>query len=171
MEIGQRIKIERQTAEWTQEQLADRIFVSKRTISNWETGKTVPDIESVLRLAKIFKLSLDDLLVEDSAIVKEIKRKEELTNLSIIYYVGPVLTGLILMGMMYFSSALGKEGSLYLITAALLTNFITMCMFKLNIDRLRNKEQKFQQEMRQMKIVGTAMVVFVCIVLIVLHFI
>ncbi|BBM16884.1 hypothetical protein G15_0525 [Enterococcus avium] len=116
-------------------------------------------------------MSLDDLLVEDSAIVKEIKRKEELTNLSIIYYVGPVLTGLILMGMMYFSSALGKEGSLYLITAALLTNFITMCMFKLNIARLRNKEQKFQREMRQMKIVGTAMVVFVCIVLIVLHFI
>lgn len=38
MEIGQRIKIERQAAKWTQEQLADKILVSKRTISNWETG-------------------------------------------------------------------------------------------------------------------------------------
>ena len=47
MEISQRIRSERQAAEWTQEQLADRIFVSKRTISNWETGKTIPDIESV----------------------------------------------------------------------------------------------------------------------------
>lgn len=65
MEISQRIKSERQAVEWTQEQLADRIFVSKRTISNWKTGKTIPDIESVLRLSTIFKLSLDDLLVED----------------------------------------------------------------------------------------------------------
>lgn len=53
MEISQRIKLERQTVKWTQEELADKIFVSKRTISNWETGRTVPDIESVLRLAKV----------------------------------------------------------------------------------------------------------------------
>ncbi|WP_253295963.1 helix-turn-helix transcriptional regulator [Enterococcus raffinosus] len=101
MEINQKIKTERQAAEWTQEQLADKIFVSKRTISNWETGKTLPDIESVLRLAKVFQISLNDLLVEDSAVVKELKRKEELANISGIYYLGPVLTGVILILLMY----------------------------------------------------------------------
>ena len=93
MEIGQRIKIERQAAKWTQEQLADKILVSKRTISNWETGRTLPDIESVLHLSKVFQVSLDDLLVEDSAVVNEIQRKEELANIAGLYYVGPVLTG------------------------------------------------------------------------------
>lgn len=101
MEINQKIKTERQAAEWTQEQLADKIFVSKRTISNWETGKTLPDIESVLRLAKVFQISLNNLLVEDSAVVKELKRKEELANISGIYYLGPVLTGVILILLMY----------------------------------------------------------------------
>lgn len=97
MEISQRIRSERQAAEWTQEQLADRIFVSKRTISNWETGKTIPDIESVLRLSTIFKLSLDDLLVEDSDMVKEIKRKETIAKLSVLYFVEPILTALFLL--------------------------------------------------------------------------
>lgn len=171
MEISQRIKMERQAAKWTQDQLADKIFVSKRTISNWETGKTVPDIESVLHLSKVFQVSLDDLLVTDSAVVKEIKRKEKIANLTGLYYIGPGLTGIILILMMYLSSAIVRGGLLYFITAALLTNFITLSSFKWKIAHLKDEEEKFHKEMKWTKIAGAGMVVITCIFLIILYFI
>lgn len=169
MEISQRIKTERQTAEWTQEQLADKIFVSKRTISNWETGKTVPDIDSVLRLAKIFAVSLDDLLLENSTVVKEIQRKEKIANLSRVYFIGPVATALLLIGLMYSLSEISNTGVIAFITAALLTNFFTMCVFKEKLAQLKGKEEKFKKEMKQMKIVGTVMVVLACLFMIALY--
>lgn len=171
MEISQRIKMERQAAKWTQDQLADKIFVSKRTISNWETGKTVPDIESVLHLSKVFQVSLDDLLVTDSAVVKEIKRKEKIANLTGLYYIGPGLTGIILILMMYLSSAIVRGGILYFITAALLTNFITLSSFKWKIAHLKGEEEKFHKEMKWTKIAGAGIVVITCIFLIILSYI
>ena len=171
MEINQKIKTERRVAEWTQEQLADKIFVSKRTISNWETGKTLPDIESVLRLAKVFQISLDDLLLEDSAVVKELKRKEELANISGIYYLGPVLTGIILILLMYLPLRNANEVFLLLIVAALITNFSTLSALKWKIAHLKGQEEKFYKELKYMKIAGVSMVVITFIFIIALHFI
>ncbi|MDN6216768.1 MAG: helix-turn-helix domain-containing protein [Enterococcus sp.] len=171
MEISQRIRSERQAAEWTQEQLADRIFVSKRTISNWETGKTIPDIESVLRLSTIFKLSLDDLLVKDSDVVKEIKRKEELTNLSGLYYIGPVMTMLILILMMYLPSEIVDSGRIYFVASAFFTNFITLCAFKWKIAYLKGKEDIFTREMKYTKIASICLLTLVCLFMVVLYFI
>ena len=139
MEISQRIKLERQTLKWTQEELADKIFVSKRTISNWETGRTVPDIESVLRLAKVFHVSLDDLLLEDSTVVNEIKRREEIVNLSWVYFIGPVLTAILLIVMMYSLPEMSNTGAVSFISAASLTNFFTLCVFKGKIAQKRTK--------------------------------
>lgn len=137
MEISQRIKTERQTAEWTQEQLADKIFVSNRTISNWETGKTVPDIESVLRLAKIFHVSLDDLLLENSVVVKEIKRKEKIAKLSALYFVGPILTAAILFVIIFLPEETTHRELTYFVLAAASANFATMFAFQFKLDRLK----------------------------------
>ena len=49
MEIGNKIKEARNGAELTQDQAAEKIMVSRQTISNWETGKTMPDIASVIK--------------------------------------------------------------------------------------------------------------------------
>lgn len=72
MKIIQTLKEKRKEHQLTQEQLAEKIFVSTKTISNWETGKTKPDIENLILLAKLFDLSLDDLLLEGSEIVESI---------------------------------------------------------------------------------------------------
>lgn len=80
MRIGEVIKEKRIECQLTQEQLSEKIFVSKKTISNWETGKTIPDIDSLIRLAHLFNLSLDNLLLEGSDIVKDIKKKEKVYN-------------------------------------------------------------------------------------------
>lgn len=81
MKISKVIKEKRTEYKLTQEQVAEKIFVSRKTISNWETGKTIPDIESVIRLANLFNLSLDNLLLEGSDIVNDIKTKEKIATL------------------------------------------------------------------------------------------
>jgi len=77
MQISQSIKEKRKEHQLTQEQLAEKIYVTNKTVSNWETGKTTPDIDSLIRLAKLFDLSLDSLLEEGSNIVENIKKIEE----------------------------------------------------------------------------------------------
>lgn len=73
MKISQVIKDKRKELGFNQEELADKIFVSKKTISNWETGKTTPDLESILRLSDLFNLSLDELIKGDKSVMEKIK--------------------------------------------------------------------------------------------------
>ena len=51
----------------TQEKLAERMNVSRQTISKWETGDAVPDLDKLLELSKLFSCTLDALLKEDMA--------------------------------------------------------------------------------------------------------
>lgn len=81
MPIGKILKDKRTDYGLTQEQLSEEIFVSRKTISKWETGKTTPDIDSLIRLAKLFDLSLDNLLLEGSEVVENIKKYAELKRL------------------------------------------------------------------------------------------
>lgn len=49
----------------TQENVAEKINVSRQTISNWENEKSYPDIISVIELSNLYSISLDDLLKGD----------------------------------------------------------------------------------------------------------
>lgn len=53
MEFGQRMKGYRIDAGMNQEELADKIYVSRQTISSWENGKSYPDIHSLLMLISL----------------------------------------------------------------------------------------------------------------------
>lgn len=70
MELGQHIKGHRARLDMSQEHLAEAIFVSRQTISNWETGRTYPDVQSLLLLSNLFDVSVDDLIKGD---VEEMK--------------------------------------------------------------------------------------------------
>lgn len=71
MEIGKQIKKYRNEIGLSQEQLAERIFVSRQTISNWENDKNYPDIKSLLLLSSLFEISLDKLVKGDLEKMKE----------------------------------------------------------------------------------------------------
>ena len=57
MEIGKKLRQARTQAGLTQEQAAERILVSRQTVSNWETGETLPNIETLKRLSDLFDVS------------------------------------------------------------------------------------------------------------------
>lgn len=64
MEIGNKLNQLRKLSGMTQEQLAEKINVSRQTISKWESDSTSPDLESIVKISRIFHVSLDDLLKE-----------------------------------------------------------------------------------------------------------
>ena len=78
-----RIRVERAEVRMTQQQLADAIGVSRQTVSNWETGKTYPDIVSVIRMSGLYSVSLDCLLKEEKTVSNDLNYLnylEESTN-------------------------------------------------------------------------------------------
>ncbi len=76
-DIGTKLKNARNNAELTQEDIAEKIGVSRQTISNWENNKSYPDIISVIKLSDIYSISLDTLLKEDENMIKHL---DESTN-------------------------------------------------------------------------------------------
>ncbi|MBP1996944.1 phosphotransferase [Paenibacillus eucommiae] len=63
MNIGEKLKLRRIKAGFTQEQIAAKMNITRQTLSNWEVGKNTPDINSIIELAQIYSLSLDELLL------------------------------------------------------------------------------------------------------------
>ena len=71
LQVSLSIRHERERLGLSQEALAERIYVSRQTVSNWETGKTYPDIESLLLMAEVFDVSLDSLVKGDEVVMEE----------------------------------------------------------------------------------------------------
>lgn len=77
MEIGKKLKEARTRSNLTQEQVAEELYVSRQTISNWENEKSYPDIISIIKLSDLYSISLDELLKGDE---KMIEHLDESTN-------------------------------------------------------------------------------------------
>ena len=82
MEFGKQIKKLRQEAQLSQEELAERIYVSRQTISNWENDKSYPDVNSLVLLSETFQISLDKLIKGDIEVMKDVIQKEEIEKMN-----------------------------------------------------------------------------------------
>lgn len=71
MTIGEALKNHRVTQQMSQEEVATKILVTRTSISNWETGKTVPDSLNLLKLSIIYGCSVDELLKKERAGMKK----------------------------------------------------------------------------------------------------
>ena len=108
MEIDKKLKNARVNSGLTQEQVAEKLMVSRQTISNWETGKSLPDIVSIMNMSDLYQISLDELLKgaqrmkekmeKDVKTTKENKRLMLTTAIlvlivAIVYFVGIIVGG------------------------------------------------------------------------------
>ena len=71
MELGSRIKQYRSIHGWNQDDLAEKMYVTRQTISNWENDKSYPDLQSLLLLGSLFGVSLDQLVKGDIEIMQK----------------------------------------------------------------------------------------------------
>lgn len=82
MELGNQIKHYRNEKGLSQEELAERVYVTRQTISNWENNKNYPDINSIVLLREIFEISIDNLIKGDLEKMKKEINSEEVKKLN-----------------------------------------------------------------------------------------
>lgn len=98
MELGSQIKKYRGELELSQEELAEKVFVTRQTISNWENEKSYPDIHSLLLLSSLFGISLDQLIKGDIEIMKdeiskaEIEKHNRLGNIYTLLFIACLIS-------------------------------------------------------------------------------
>ncbi|WP_262315983.1 helix-turn-helix domain-containing protein [Lacticaseibacillus parakribbianus] len=63
MKFATQVRTYRQERGWSQEALAQQLFLTRQTISKWEQGDATPDLETLVRLATLFNVSLDRLVL------------------------------------------------------------------------------------------------------------
>ncbi len=96
MEIGNQIKKYRNELHLSQEELADKIFVTRQTISNWENEKNYPDIKSLVMLSSLFGISLDSLVKGD---LEEMKKQIKESDIREFHKQGSVIAVLMIVMM------------------------------------------------------------------------
>ena len=78
MDFNEKLQQLRKQKGWTQEELAELLFVSRPAVSKWESGRGHPGIESLKTISKLFSVSIDDLLSgEDLIALAENEQKEK----------------------------------------------------------------------------------------------
>ena len=76
--LGEKLMTLRKKSGYSQQELADRLKVSRQTISNWELNQGAPSIGKAKELADIYKISLDDLVGDEVEVVARKKREPDL---------------------------------------------------------------------------------------------
>ena len=114
MEIGKKLKDARMRSGFTQESVAEKVNVSRQTISNWENEKSYPDIISVIELSNLYSISLDELLKGDEKMMEHL---EESTNVvkSTRKLIGAILLNLITVILLVTLSMFLPDRSYYLL--------------------------------------------------------
>lgn len=100
MNIGEKIKNAREENNLTQTQASESLMVSRQTISNWENGKSLPDILSVIRMSELYKISLDELLKGDKAMMEKIEKDAEISKTErkiVNYAMVSILSGIMIL--------------------------------------------------------------------------
>lgn len=126
MEFGEKIQRLRNQNKWTQEQLAEKLYVSRTAVSKWESGKGYPNIDSLKDIAKLFDKTIDELLSNEEII--DIAKNENTTNMkrtnNLIYGLLDIISVLFIFLPLYAKKAEDFVYSVSLISTNDISNII-----------------------------------------------
>lgn len=132
MELGNKIKYYRGEKELSQEELAERVYVSRQTISNWENNKSYPDINSIVLLSEVFEISIDNLIKGDVEQMKKEINAEEVKKLNFYATMMAILmlvATILLMPMLKFIGLYGFIPYFVLVACAM--------FFAIKVDKIK----------------------------------
>ena len=132
MELENKIKYYRGEKEFSQEELAERVYVSRQTISNWENNKSYPDINSIVLLSEIFEISIDNLIKGDVEQMKKEINTEDVKKLNLyssIMLILMLVATILLMLMLKFIGLYGFIPYFVLVACAM--------FFAIKVDKIK----------------------------------
>ncbi|GLO67542.1 transcriptional regulator [Oceanobacillus kimchii] len=135
MIFGDKLKKEREKRGWSQDYLAEKVYVSRQSVSKWETGKNYPSIEVIINLSDLFGITIDELLRSDEELKEKVIRDSKQlahpkwkTFFDSLFLLGAflLLVKLIILGLNYFigTEFLVTDGKL----VKILANFLPLAM-------------------------------------------
>ena len=81
--IGKNIRLLREYNNMSQQELADKLYITRQSISKWESGLVAPDLEKLLKMSELFNVKIDDLL-NDNFIINKNKLSKVMLILTFI---------------------------------------------------------------------------------------
>ncbi|WP_232043134.1 helix-turn-helix domain-containing protein [Enterococcus faecium] len=129
MTISKVIKQKRIEKQLTQEDIAEMLLVSKKNISNWENGRTIPDTENLIQFAKLFDLSLDNILLGEEKIMVKNHTKTLILLFHFVIFLSLVFT-LIQSGFFYFSHSIATWLLIFFLSLLLIINTLIIIFNK-----------------------------------------
>ncbi|MGD6856412.1 helix-turn-helix domain-containing protein [Bacillus infantis] len=132
MVFSEKLKVERKNKGWSQEELAEQLFVSRQSVSKWENSQSFPSIEIIIRLSDLFGITIDELLRSDEELKeKVIKDSKQLAHpklkflFDVVFLVG-VLFLIVKIGIILLNKFTGWE--LTLIGGSFFWNFVPLLL-------------------------------------------
>ena len=118
MNIGKHLKTLHEKNNLTQEQLADKLFVSRSNVSKWERNISLPDAGTLLELSKIFNVSVDDILLgnnknDSSGVLNIYKQIEKQKKVMLIICVSSII--IILLFLIYYFLSFYNSNKIFLV--------------------------------------------------------
>ena len=108
--ISDNLKRIRKEKGWTQQELADKLYVTRQAVSNWELGKTEPDADMLIKISEIFQVNAENILGTES-ISPTVERINKIDKVLIVYLVLLVIfiaaryTGIYVNSLLKYSGA------------------------------------------------------------------
>lgn len=131
MEIGSKLKKARIDSGLTQENVAEKIQVSRQTISNWENEKSYPDIISVIKLSDIYGISLDELLKGDSNMIKHLEESTNVVNSNKRLLMAIGFNVLLLILFIFFNSMIARNKCMMIASASVMVISTTALFYQI----------------------------------------
>lgn len=133
MKIGDKLKKARMDKKLTQEEVAEKIFVSRQSISNWENNKTYPDIGNVIALSDLYQISLDELLKGSDNFMKHLEESTDIVKSNKKLIIIIIFALLVVIAMAIFTEFLPEK--IFLVSIFTLSVIVTGLVYSEIIKR------------------------------------
>ena len=77
MNLGEKLYKYRKDNGWSQEEFAEKLNVSRQTVSKWEMGKAIPELEKLIKISELYQVTIDDLVKDNYEINSNGKNKQD----------------------------------------------------------------------------------------------
>ncbi|MCO8286428.1 helix-turn-helix domain-containing protein [Tetragenococcus halophilus] len=104
MKIGEQIKNQREMKNWSQQELADKLHISRQSISKWEQDIALPSFANIVAISDLFAISLDELIRGDEELMNKFKTIQKFTPVEKIVWVSLIMIVLIFAVLFVFNT-------------------------------------------------------------------
>ena len=133
MDLGAQIRKQREDKKWSQQVLADKLHISRQSISKWEQNTALPSFTNIVTMSELFGISLDEFIKSDTQLVEKIDAKMKMSKILKAIIISAIIAFIMFIGLKISSIDVYNISSYFTDLGAV---FLIVIMFKLDWHKL-----------------------------------